>query len=151
MSETVETTVWEVLPAFAVFALVLTLASVGLPTTSGFTGEFLVLLGAFKSAWPAYQSGNGLPLLWAVTAVSGVVLGALYMLRFAMVTLYGPARAPHQPLADLNRREKTILLALVAAVFWLGLFPAEPMRKTELAAKAYQQMVSTSRLPEAKP
>jgi len=138
------------LPVFAVFVLLLTLASVGLPTTSGFTGEFLVLLGAFKSAWPVYQSGNGLPLVWAVAAVSGVVLGALYMLRFAMATLYGPARAPHQPLADLNWREKTILLALVAAVFWLGLFPAEPMRKTELAAKAYQQTVSTSRLPETK-
>jgi NADH-quinone oxidoreductase subunit M len=137
------------MPAFAVFVLILTLASVGLPTTSGFTGEFLVLLGAFKSAWPVYQGGNGLPLVWAVTAVSGVVLGALYMLRFAMATLYGPARAPHQPVADLNRREKAILIALVTAVFWLGLFPAEPMRKTELAAKAYQQMVSTSRLPEA--
>ena len=138
------------LPVFAVFVLLLTLASVGLPTTSGFTGEFLVLMGAFQSAWPAYQSGNGLPLVWAVAAVSGVVLGALYMLRFALVTLYGPAKAPHQPLVDLNGREKTILLALVAAVFWLGLFPAEPMRKTELAAKAYQQLLSTSRLPEAK-
>jgi len=133
---------------FAVFVLVLTLASAGLPTTSGFTGEFLVLLGAFKSAWPVYQLGNGLPLALSVAAVSGVVLGALYMLRFALATLYGPAKAPHQPLADLNAREKTILLALVAAVFWLGLFPAEPMRKTELAAKAYQQWVSTSRLPE---
>ncbi|HVQ03763.1 MAG TPA: NADH-quinone oxidoreductase subunit M [Burkholderiaceae bacterium] len=136
------------LPVFAVFVLVLTLASAGLPTTSGFTGEFLVLMGAFKSAWPVYQLGNGLPLALSVAAVSGVVLGALYMLRFALATLYGPAKAPHQPLADLNAREKTILLALVAAVFWLGLFPAEPMRKTELAAKAYQQWVSTSRLPE---
>ena len=139
------------LPVFAVFVLVLTLASAGLPTTSGFTGEFLVLMGAFKSAWPVYQLGNGLPLALAVAAVSGVVLGALYMLRFALATLYGPAKAPHQPLADLNAREKTILLALVAAVFWLGLFPAEPMRKTELAAKAYQQWVSTSRLPEGRP
>jgi NADH-quinone oxidoreductase subunit M len=139
------------LPVFAVFVLVLTLASAGLPTTSGFTGEFLVLMGTFKSAWPVYQLGNGLPLALSVAAVSGVVLGALYMLRFALATLYGPAKAPHQPLADLNAREKTILLALVAAVFWLGLFPAEPMRKTELAAKAYQQWVSTSRLPEGRP
>jgi NADH-quinone oxidoreductase subunit M len=138
------------LPVFAVFVLVLTLASAGLPTTSGFTGEFLVLMGAFKSAWPVYQLGNGLPLALSVVAVSGVVLGALYMLRFALATLYGPAKAPHQPLADLNARERTILLALVAAVFWLGLFPAEPMRKTELAAKAYQQWVSTSRLPEGR-
>jgi NADH-quinone oxidoreductase subunit M len=141
----------KVLPVYAVFFLVLALASVGLPTTSGFTGEFLVLLGAFKGAWPMYQAGNGMPLVLAVTAVSGVVLGAMYMLRFALVYLYGAAKAPHRPITDLVGREKAILVAIVAAVFWLGLFPAEPMHKTELAAKAYQQLVTTSRLPEAKP
>jgi NADH-quinone oxidoreductase subunit M len=141
----------KVLPVYAVFFLVLALASVGLPTTSGFTGEFLVLLGAFKGAWPMYQAGNGMPLVLAVTAVSGVVLGAMYMLRFALVYLYGAAKAPHRPITDLVWREKAILVAIVAAVFWLGLFPAEPMHKTELAAKAYQQLVTTSRLPEAKP
>jgi NADH:ubiquinone oxidoreductase subunit 4 (subunit M) len=48
-------------------------------------------------------------------------------------------------LADLNRREAGILVALLAAVFWLGLFPAEPMRKTEVAARQYQQMVHAAR------
>ena len=87
----------------------------------------------------------------AVVAVAGVVLGALYMLRFALAFLYGAAKAPHQPFADLDRREKAILGLIVAAVFALGLFPDEPMRKTELAAKAYQQLVTTSRLPAAEP
>ncbi len=141
----------KLIPVYSVFFLILTLASVGLPTTSGFTGEFLVLLGAFTSAWPQYQDGNSLPLVVAVTAVSGVVLGALYMLRFALTFLYGAAKAPHHseshPLADLNGREKSILAILVVAVFALGLFPDEPMRKTEVAAKAYQQLVSTPRLP----
>jgi len=106
----------KLLPVYSVFFMILTLASVGLPSTSGFTGEFLVLLGAFKAAWPQAQAGQSLPLVLAVVAVSGVVLGALYMLRFA-----------------------------------LGLFPDEPMRKTELAAKAYQQLVSTPRLPGSAP
>src|SRR5215217_4159726 len=48
----------KLLPVYSVFFMILTLASVGLPTTSGFTGEFLVLLGAFKAAWPLHQSGN---------------------------------------------------------------------------------------------
>jgi NADH-quinone oxidoreductase subunit M len=139
------------LPVYSVFFMILTLASVGLPTTSGFTGEFLVLLGAFKAAWPQHLAGHSLPLVLAVVAVSGVVLGALYMLRFALGFLFGAGKAPHQPLADLDRREKLILGLIVVAVFALGLFPDEPMRKTELAAKAYQQLVGTSRLPGRTP
>ena len=141
----------KLLPVYSVFFMILTLASVGLPTTSGFTGEFLVLLGAFKAAWPLYQAGQSLPLVLAVVAVTGVVLGALYMLRFALGFLYGAAKAPHLPLLDLNAREKTILGLIVVAIFALGLFPDEPMRKTELAAKAYKQLVTTSRLPGGTP
>ncbi len=141
----------KLLPVYSVFLMILTLASVGLPTTSGFTGEFLVLLGAFKAAWPQYLAGHSQPLVLAVVAVSGVVLGALYMLRFALGFLYGAAKAPHQPLMDLSGREKAILALIVAAVFALGLFPDGAMRKTEGAAKAYQQLVTTSRLPGRAP
>ncbi len=144
----------KLLPVYSVFFMILTLASVGLPTTSGFTGEFLVLLGAFTGAWPQHLAGHSLPLVLAVLAVSGVVLGALYMLRFALSFLFGAAKAPHlgsHGLADLNGREKTILGLIVVAVFALGLFPDDALRKTELAAKAYQQMLNTPHLPEAKP
>jgi len=142
------------LPVYSVFFMVLTLASVGLPTTSGFTGEFLVLLGAFTGAWPQYLAGDSLPLILAGVAVSGVVLGALYMLRFALTFLFGATKAPQtgaHPLTDLDGREKTILALIVVAVFALGLFPGEPLRKTELAAKNFQQLVTTPRLPAVKP
>ena len=56
-------------------------------------------------------------------------------------------KAPHQPFADLNGRERAILAALVAAIFWLGIFPAEPMAKTELAARHYQQAVTAPASP----
>jgi NADH-quinone oxidoreductase subunit M len=79
--------------------------------------------------------------------VTGVILGALYMLRFAQRFLFGEVKAPHSPVADIGRREKVILGAIVAAIFWLGIFPSEPMKKTELAAKQYQQLATTSRLP----
>jgi NADH-quinone oxidoreductase subunit M len=71
-----------------------------------------------------------------------VVLGALYMLWLAQRLLFGVVKAPHQPFADLGLREKSILAAIVVAVFALGIFPAEPMRKSELAARAYQQLVT---------
>jgi NADH-quinone oxidoreductase subunit M len=141
----------KLLPVYSVFFMILTLASVGLPTTSGFTGEFLVLLGAFKAAWPLYKLGDSLPLVLAVISVTGVVLGALYMLRFALGFLYGLEKAPHQPLSDLSGREKTILALIVVAVFWLGLFPDGALQKTDLAARAYQQLVTTSRLPGSAP
>ena len=60
------------LPVYSVFFMIFTLASVGLPTTSGFTGEFLALMGAFTAAWPAHLDGNNLPLVLASVAVTGV-------------------------------------------------------------------------------
>jgi NADH-quinone oxidoreductase subunit M len=57
-------------------------------------------------------------------------------------------------LTDLNRREAAILAALIAAVFWLGLFPAEPLRKTETAAREFRQLVLSARadaLPGSRP
>jgi NADH-quinone oxidoreductase subunit M len=131
----------KLLPVFSVFFAILTLASIGLPTTSGFTGEFMALLGAFNAAWPQHEAGYQLPLVLAVIAVTGVVLGALYMLRLAQYLLFGKDKAPHQPLADLNLRERTILVVLVAAIFYLGLYPQGALHKTERAAREYQQIV----------
>ena len=137
----------KVLPVYSVFFLILTLASVGLPTTSGFTGEFLVLMGAFAAGWRESAGGSAYALWVAGAAVSGVVLGALYMLRLAQRFLFGAERVPHGPVADLNLREKAILAAIVAAVFWLGLFPDSAMKRTELAAREYQELVSAQRAP----
>jgi NADH-quinone oxidoreductase subunit M len=139
------------LPVYSLFFMILTLAAIGLPTTSGFTGEFMVLLGAFNAAWPQFQAGSSLPLVLAVTAVAGVVLGALYMLWLAQRLLFGEVKAPHQPFGDLVAREKAILVAFVVAIFALGLFPQGPLAKTELAARDYQQRVLTSRVEGVAP
>jgi NADH-quinone oxidoreductase subunit M len=136
---------------YSVFFMVLTLASIGLPTTSGFTGEFLVLLGSGIAGWQHYQEGTSFPLVMSAVAVTGVVLGALYMLRFAQAFLFGPEKIPHAPVVDLSLRERTILGVIVVAIFALGLFPDEPMRKSELAAQEFRQLVGTSRLPGGTP
>ena len=147
----------KILPVYSVFFALLTLAAIGLPTTSGFTGEFLVLLGAFRASWPQFLQGVSYPLVTSASAVLGVVLGALYMLWFAQRFLFGATRAPHLPLLDLGWREKAILASIVAAVFALGLFPDDPMKKTELAAKQYRELVAreatapVAGLPERSP
>lgn len=132
------------IPVYAVFFILFTLGSVGLPTTSGFTGEFLSLLGAFHSAWPQYVAGTHWPLVLVFFAVTGVILGALYMLRFALLFLFGTPRAPHQPLSDLSVRERGILGALVVAIFALGLFPGSFLEKTELAAQTFQARLTNT-------
>ncbi len=132
------------LPGYAVFFMLLTLASVGLPSTSGFTGEFLALLGAFNAGWAELPHATW-PLALAATAVLGVVLGALYMLRLAGRLLFGPARAPHLPLAGLSRREGAILTALVAAIFLIGLAPGPMLEKTEASALEIQSILNAAR------
>jgi NADH-quinone oxidoreductase subunit M len=140
----------KLLPVYSVFFAILTLAAVGLPTTSGFAGEFMALLGAFDAAWPAYQQGHPTALVLSASAVLGVVLGAWYMLWFAERFLFGAPRAPHQPFADLGGRERLVLAAIVAAVFAIGLNPAPLLAKTEGAARAYQSyLLGTA--PEVEP
>jgi NADH-quinone oxidoreductase subunit M len=134
----------KLLPVYSVFFMLLTLAAIGLPTTSGFTGEFLVLLGAFHAAWPLYEQGVTYPLALASAAVLGIVLGALYMLRLARRLLFGEPRAPEIEtgrLRDLSPREVSILVVLVAAIFYIGLFPNDFLQKTEQAAIEYQERV----------
>jgi NADH-quinone oxidoreductase subunit M len=141
----------KLLPAYSVFFMILTLASIGLPGTSGFTGEFMVLMGAFNAAWPRWLSGEALPIALAVVAVTGVVLGALYMLWLAQRMLFGAVRVPHGPVADLGVRERVVMIAFVAAILALGLFPRGPLAKTELAAREYQERVLATRLDEGTP
>jgi NADH-quinone oxidoreductase subunit M len=126
------------LPLFSVFFMILTLASIGLPTTSGFTGEFMILLGSFTGSMGAYrETGAALPVALSALAVLGVVLGALYMLWFAERFLFGATKVPHGPVADLNGRERFVLVTLAAAIFWIGLYPRPLLERTELAARRY--------------
>jgi NADH-quinone oxidoreductase subunit M len=135
----------KLLPVYSVFFMILTLAAIGLPTTSGFTGEFLVLLGAFNAAWPQFEQGLSYPLALASLAVLGIVLGALYMLRLARRLLFGEARAPVAGLRDLSLREAGILGVLVVAVFYIGVFPNDFLQKTEQAAVEYQERILAAR------
>jgi NADH-quinone oxidoreductase subunit M len=142
----------KVLPVFSVFFMILTLASIGLPATSGFTGEFLVLAGAVSAGWATHVAGGGsLALVLGVLATLGVVLGALYMLRLAQRLLFGEAKVPGGHATDLDLREKAILAAIVVAIFAIGLMPAEPLGKTEAAALHYQSLVLGSQQPGAAP
>jgi NADH-quinone oxidoreductase subunit M len=104
---------WKPLPVFAAIFLVVALSSIGLPGTNGFVGEFLVLLGAFRTqAW------------WAAIAALGVILSAVYMLWMFQRVMFGPVTHPqNEKLTDLSMRERLVFAPLIVLIFWMGVMP----------------------------
>ncbi len=104
-------------PALAALWMLVTLASIGLPGTNGFVGEFLILAGSWNSRI------GGAPWFAAVGAI-GVILGAVYMLWMFQRVFLGPNRkAENQTIADLSGREWTILVPLAALIVVMGVHP----------------------------
>jgi NADH-quinone oxidoreductase subunit M len=110
------------MPGYAVLFLLFTMASVGLPGTGGFVGEFLALVGAYEA--------NSLV---AFVATTGIILGAAYMLYLYWRVAYGTSRNPDAAaMSDLNRREVFALVPIAAVVLWMGVYPESflaPMRQ----------------------
>lgn len=105
----------KVMPIFTAFFLVVTFSSIAVPGTNGFVGEFLVLLGTFKS---------NLPMVIGVLATTCVILGAAYMLWMVQKVFFGTVT--HQEnlgLKDLNRREIIAAIPLLALIAIMGLRP----------------------------
>jgi len=101
------------MPLYAFTFMVFTLASVGLPGTSGFVGEFLVLMGAFKvNSWVS------------LLAATGVVLGAAYMLYLYRRVVFGKlVRDDLKSILDMNTREIIVFAPLIVVVIWMGVYP----------------------------
>ncbi len=117
------------MPVFATIFMIITMSSIGLPALNGFVGEFTILAGAFQIP---HEIGLTLPLLgwylggkfWAVCGVTGIVLGAAYMLWLYQRTMFGGLDNPeNQKLADCNTREVLYLAPLIAMCIWIGLYP----------------------------
>jgi NADH-quinone oxidoreductase subunit M len=105
--------IWKTMPAYASVFLVVMLSSIGLPGTNGFVGEFLVLLGAFRRN-----------PVWAITAATGVILSAVYMLWMFKRVFFGPiTRVENEKLVDLSLREKLVFAPLILLIFWMGVYP----------------------------
>jgi NADH-quinone oxidoreductase subunit M len=101
------------MPVFAVFLMLFVLASVGLPGTSGFVGEILVIVGALKvNFWVALLGG------------SGMILGAAYMLVLVRAVLFDRETRPELAhMTDVSWRDAAVLVPLAFLVLWLGIYP----------------------------
>ena len=115
-----------VMPKFAIIFGVMLMASVGLPLTIGFVGEFLVLIGFYQVS----------PVMTIIAGTS-IILGAVYMLRVMKFTFFGPLdNEENKKLKDLNRRETWSLIPLVAIVIWLGVYPKPVLGPIDNSVKA---------------
>lgn len=108
------------LPWLAVVFFIVLLASIGLPGTSGFIGEFMILAGLFELY----------PIL-AVIGTSGVVLGAVYMLNAYQKLMFGKLKTGPHPSKDLSLREKTIFVPLIIIMLFMGIKPGFFISKVE--------------------
>jgi NADH-quinone oxidoreductase subunit M len=102
------------MPVFAAFMVLFALANTGLPGTSGFVGEFLVVIASFRASF-----------WYALLAATMLILGAAYTLWLVKRVVFGPVTSPRvAQLTDVNPREFIVLGALAAAVLVLGVWPA---------------------------
>jgi NADH-quinone oxidoreductase subunit M len=129
-------------PWLAFFLVLFTFSSIGVPGLNGFAGEFLILLGMFQRAWaeaPAAWATQFLVI--AVLAVSGVVLGAWYMLWLVQCVMFGPLREPKSDHAavDLSFREIVALAPLAVFIVWIGLRPGDFLSRTGPTLEAARQ------------
>jgi NADH-quinone oxidoreductase subunit M len=126
-----------VMPKFAAFMLLFALANAGLPGTSGFVGEFLVILASFKASF------------WiALLAASIMVLGAAYNLWLIKRVIFGPvANDKVAAMQDLDAREFLCLGVLAVSVLLLGVFPGRMLGLMDATMQHLVQQLVTSKLP----
>ena len=111
------------MPIFAVFFMIMTLSSIGLPGLNGFVGEFLVLVGTFKAN-----------KLYAVLASTGVILSACYMLWMFQRVMFNKITNPeNKKLKDINKRELALLLPITMLIFWIGIYPKPILSRMDVS------------------
>jgi NADH-quinone oxidoreductase subunit M len=126
------------MPKFAAFAVLFSMANAGLPATSGFIGEFMVILGAVQ-----FNFWTGL------LAATALILGAAYSLWMVKRVVFGPVGNSHvAELVDLNKREFGILAVLAIATLYMGLYPAPIAETLQTSVADLLQHVSVSKLPQ---
>ena len=119
-----------IMPRYAIVFMVFTLGELGLPGTSGFIGEFLILMGAFKKNF-----------LVATIASLGVILGAAYMLWLYKRIIFGEIiNSEVRNMIDLKKFEIVILFLLVAPIIFFGFYPEPLINSVETSVSSLLEL-----------
>src|SRR6266516_4361957 len=123
-----------VVPLFAAILTIVSLSSIALPGTNGFVGEFLILIGSFRTY----------PIATAV-ATTGVIVAAAYLLTALQRVIYNPLTQPeNEKLTDLTPREIAVLVPLIVCILWIGIYPTPILRRMEPSARALLEQIKPS-------
>ncbi len=129
----------KVVPLFSIAFMIASLSSIGLPGLNGFIGEFLILIGSFKS---------GVLNSWWFTAfaASGVIFAAVYMLWMYQRVVFGEYHHSEKlgHLTDLNTREIVVLIPIFVFIIWIGVYPGTFLKLTDAVSASIIHQVTTA-------
>ena len=122
-----------VAPKFATYFMIVMLASVALPLTNGFVGEFLLITGIYHyNPWMAAAAGLT------------IILGAVYMLTSYQKISLGEKNSLTEKFSDLTRNEILVLIPLIVMIFWIGIYPKPFLQIAEPSLQNIQQIIQTA-------
>jgi NADH-quinone oxidoreductase subunit M len=127
----------KIVPIYAAFLMIASLSSIGLPGLNGFVGEFLILLGSFKSmvlnSW-----------WYTIFAASGVIFAAVYLLWMYQRVVFGEVKNPKMnELNDMNNRELLVLIPIFIFIVWIGIYPSTFLNVSKQSSKKIIEQVIT--------
>jgi len=126
------------MPIYATIFMIVSLSSIGLPGLNGFVGEFLILLGAFKTN-----------MVYAVIAATGVIFAACYMLWMFQRVMFGQVtNEKNKDLKDLSWREIAIFAPLILFIVWIGVYPSTFLNKTQATTDNFLAMMEKAKSTE---
>ncbi len=123
------------MPVFAAIFMIVSLSSIGLPGLNGFVGEFLILLGTFKTN-----------IVYATLAATGVIFAACYMLWMFQRVMFGEVtHEENKKLKDLSWREIAIFAPLILFIVWIGVYPGTFLSKTQATTENFLAMMEKAK------
>ena len=129
----------KLVPIYSVVLMIASLSSIGLPGLNGFVGEFLILLGSFKS--PVLNSW-----WYTVFAASGVIFAAVYLLWMYQRVVFGEVKNPKlNSVKDMNAREIFIMIPIFIFIVWIGIYPSTFLK---VSAKSVNKVIEQVFTPQ---
>lgn len=120
-------------PIYATYFIIIVLASIALPLTNGFVGEFLLITGLYQfSTWAAVFAGLT------------IIFGAIYMLRAYRKIMLGDKNTSNAAFEDLSLSEKWVMIPLIVMIFWMGLYPQFFLDISGPSVKALRDIIYSS-------
>ena len=127
----------KIVPIYSVVLMIASLSSIGLPGLNGFVGEFLILLGSFKS--PVLNSW-----WYTVFAASGVIFAAVYLLWMYQRVVFGEVKNPKlNSVKDMNAREIFVMVPIFIFIVWIGIYPSTFLKVSEKSVNKVIEQVFT--------